>query len=181
LDRIGRPGLRRRAGSMARGSAQHCVPASGEAGARPRQCAAGLSSKRPRERLRAIRWRGAAAQLRRCPWRGGGRFCHAAMALRSARGKRGLRRFIDELPDLEQGGTEGEHPRAGHAWRRAARAGATRPGARTPPEVRGLERRGLGRRTAPRGTGGWYRVAWALARHGTARPNCFPVSLFEHV
>jgi hypothetical protein len=55
----------------------------------------------------------------------------------------GAGRFIDELFDLEQGGTEGEHPRAGLARRQAEQAGAARPGARTP---RGRAR--LGRRAS---------------------------------
>jgi hypothetical protein len=41
--RIQGPGLRQRAGSTAAGSGRRCVPVSGEVGARPRQCAAGLA------------------------------------------------------------------------------------------------------------------------------------------
>jgi hypothetical protein len=59
LHRIWGPELRRRAGSTAPGSGWLCMPASGEAGARPRQSAAGLAL------AEAMGGPGAAARLRK--------------------------------------------------------------------------------------------------------------------
>jgi hypothetical protein len=160
---------------------------SGELSAGAREWVARPALLGPREGVGAIRWRGAdVGQRLSC----GG--AHGAAADSSVarlwhsgrrEGKRGLKRFIGELFDLEQSRTEEERPRAGHAQRWAARAGAARPGACTPrdeawvariPAVSrracppredcGLGRRGLGRRTVPRGAGVQYRAARALAR-----------------
>jgi hypothetical protein len=202
LRRIWRPGLRRCAGSTAPDSARRCVPASGEAGARPRQCAVGLAPRRPRERLRAICWRGASVER----WLScGGAHVAAAdgsvtRSWQSGRLERkwGLRCFLDELFDLEQGGTEGKPRRAGARTTSGSAGRSNRPGVRLPrdaaqavwtpvvsrracppQEVRGLGRRDLGRRTAPGGADRRYSAV--RAQRGVARLKCFLVPLFEHV